>query len=150
MCGQKSVFLEPQGHLAGFTRAINLGTVEERSGLVKLFQPWGGRQRCAMVVWAGKVHASTIDSAIKLVASYVNVQAFGLLGQPFVATVVIWNKVGRCVISRYPSTYQPKPLKLFVVLTMRWNDFEILILISFKNIYEFLGLKNLASYKASV
>ena len=106
MCGQKSVFLEPQGHLAGFTRAINLGTVEERSGLVKLFQPWWGRQRCAMVVWAGKVHASTIDSAIKLVASYVNVQAFGLLGQPFVATVVIWNKVGRCVISRYPPLHR--------------------------------------------
>ena len=146
MCGQKSVFLEPQGHLAGFTRAINLGTVEERSGLVKLFQPWGGRQRCAMVVWAGKVHASTIDSAIKLVASYVNVQAFGLLGQPIVATVVIWNKVGRCVISRYPP-YQPKPLKLFT--TMRRNDFEILNLKYFKKkiIYpiSFYALKNLAS-----
>ena len=89
MCGQKSVFLEPQGHLAGFTRAINLGTVEERSGLVKLFQPWGGRQCCAMVVGAGKVHASTIDSPIKFVAAHINVQAFGLLGQTFVATVVI-------------------------------------------------------------
>ena len=129
MCGQKSVFLEPQGHLAGFTRTINLGTVEERSGLVKLFQPWGGRQRCAMVVWAGKVHASTIDSAIKLVASYVNVQAFGLLGQPFVATVVIWNKVGRCVISRYPPLHCVLKWILrghfkppFIATIHRWSD----------------------------
>ena len=89
MCGQKSVFLESQGHLAGFSRTINLGTIQEGSGLVKLFQPRGGSQCCAMEVGAGKVHASTIDSAIKLVASYVNVQAFGLLGQPIVATVVI-------------------------------------------------------------
>ena len=89
ICGQKSVCVESQGHLAGFSRPINLGTIQEGSGLVKLFQPRGGSQCCAMEVGAGKVHASTIDSAIKFVAAHINVQAFGLLGQTFVATVVI-------------------------------------------------------------
>ena len=80
--------MQPQGHLTRFATAINLRQIQERRGFVKLLDP-GPLELQAMLVGASKVHASPIDGAVKLVPVDINVEAFGLLGQLGVATVVI-------------------------------------------------------------